>query len=84
MVGLITVTLGGTRKLVLGPQVLKCQIVENDGTTAVTGAKTIPGEGSDTLEDDITLVYQTGEDLFNCTYDKVKDAKIKIWVETPN
>ncbi|MDB4464632.1 hypothetical protein N9033_01010, partial [bacterium] len=84
MVGLITVTLGGTRKLVLGPQVLKCQIVENDGTTAVTGAKTIPGQGSDTLQDDITLVYQSGEDLFDCTYDKVQDAKIKIWVETPN
>ena len=84
-VGMITITLGGTRKLVLGPQVLKCQLVENTaGNPAISSAKTIPGEGSDTLEDDITLVYQNGEDLFNCTYEKVNDAKIKIWVETPN
>lgn len=85
-VGTVAITLGGTRKMVLGPQVLKVQLVKNDGQSALTGEKTITGSGSDTISDDITLVYrQNGGGLDpSVTYSDIKDAKIKIWVETPS
>ena len=82
VVSTLAVTLGGTRKMVLGPQVLKLKIVSASGES-LTPAKTIPGNGSDTLNDDITMVYARGEGLDGVTYKKIKDAKVKIWVETP-
>ena len=79
-VATISLTLGGTRKMVLGPQVLKATIVdESNGAIPTVPTKTIPGQGSDTLNDDITVVW----DGVNVLYDEIRTAKLKIWVHTP-
>lgn len=76
----VSLTLGGTRKMVLGPQVLQATIVDENGNTIPTvPVKTIPGEGSDTLNDDLTVVW----DNIDVRYNVMKSAKLKIWVHTP-
>ena len=82
MVNTMSITLGGARKMVLGPQVLKVQIVDKD-KKSLTGAKTVQntqsgGNGSDYLNADRTLIFTNIG-----TFQDVKDAYIRLWVETP-
>lgn len=79
-VSTVSITLGGTRKMVLGPQVLKVVLVDKD-KTAISPEKVIPGEGSDTLNDDLTVVWP--KTSIDCDYGTIKEAKVKIWVHTP-
>ncbi len=68
--------------MVLGPQVLKVTVVANNKSSLGLPIKTVPGTGSDTLNDDLTLVWpETSLALLD--YKSIKDAKVKIWVETP-
>ena len=67
--------------MVLGPQVLRIKVVDKDGN-AITGTRTIPGEGSDVLNDDLTIVFPKTE-VANVTYKVIREAEIKVWVHTP-